>query len=150
MRKSLIDRIQEIADEIEQDGGIIIRRNLSDEELIEIDERFAGLKHREALALSLSENSWTMIRDLIQNERYKELKALITSDLLADADSIISSLSPKTGIVSMFDYLCYPDILEELCDEAPLIFFYRISEGLEKSAKKYADLVLNEIPVPHY
>ena len=103
MRKSLIDRIQEIADEIEQDGGIIIRRNLSDEELIEIDERFAGLKHREALALSLSENSWTMIRDLIQNERYKELKALITSDLLADADSIISSLSPKTGIVSMFD-----------------------------------------------
>lgn len=148
MQISLTDRVMKLADEIKQEGDITIRRDLSDKELVGIDERYAGLTHREALALSLSKNSWTMIRGLIRDKRYKELKALVTQDRLAEADSIIMRLPPQTGMVSIFDELCYPDVLEELCDEAPLVFFYRISEGLEESARKYADSVLSEISAP--
>lgn len=146
---SLIDRIMAIDEEIERDGGFEPRCFLTTEERIELDEKFAALTHREALALSLSSTSYRLVRDLIEHEREDELLDFITPELLNDADDVIRQLSPKTGIVSIFDGLCYPEVLDELCDKAPLVFFYRISEGLEASAKRYADSVLSEIPVSH-
>ena len=122
--------------------------DLTTEELIDLDEKFAALTHREALALSLSSTSYSLVRDLIEHEREDELLDFITPELLNDADDIIRQLSAGTRIISIFDSMTYPEALEELCDEAPLVFFYKVSEGLEKAAERYADSILQDIPMP--
>lgn len=125
-----------------------IKKDHSTEELIEIDEKFAALTHREALALSLSSTPYRLVRDLIEHEREDELLDFITPDLLNDADDVIRQLSPDTRMISIFDILTYPETLEELCYEAPLVFFYKVSAGLEDAARKYADSILQDIPMP--
>ena len=125
-----------------------IKKDHSTEELIEIDEKFAALTHREALALSLSSTPYRLVRDLIEHEREDELLDFITPELLNDADDVIRQLSPDTRMISIFDILTYPETLEELCYEVPLVFFYKVSAGLEDAARKYADSILQDIPMP--